>query len=163
MINQKMREELILEFRSWLVSNRSYLQSKLRKYNAIRYYIVTMALGFGVFVINTDFANPINLYWSIPVILFFVLSIIFSYQISERLSGLNELKALPIYKSETQSHWFQNISDMTGNSHSLLKDFNVAKAIKYSKRGRIHIPVYYSAMVCIADAVKDEKNTPEIT
>lgn len=162
MIKPESHEELIIQFRNWLILNRSYLHRKLQKYNAIRYYIVTMSIGCGVFAVNSAFEDPSNIFWSIPAALIFVLVIIFSHRISGYFSGIKELKELPIYKSESRFHWIQELSEITGASHSLLDDFNVAKEIKHSKKEHICIPVFFNAMICIADAVKDVGNAPKV-
>ena len=154
-------EATLLSFREWLLLNRTGLNDSLRKYNAVKYYVVTMGIGIGVFTTNSVFQNSEWLILKLVILTLLVLLVLLSGKISEALSGIKKYHKLDCAQSEIKGHWLQKLPGLTGKNSSLLQDVHVAKAVKLSKRGKFNLPVFYRALVFIADAVVDEEKERE--
>ncbi|MFA0809543.1 hypothetical protein [Microbulbifer epialgicus] len=147
--------ELFLEFRKWLDANRTELLAVIRKYNAIRNYIVTVSLGLMIFSLNEIIHNYSSVTWVLPMLILFTLLLFFSGSISEYFSLTSKLKHSPIYIYEKKISWMKDINKIIGDSNEILNDPNVYKAMKNSEKELIVIPVFFNAVISIVDTVRE--------
>jgi len=150
-------KSLILEFKDWLSSNRSDLNRTLRKYAAVKYYLVTLSIGIMIFAGNGLIAESGGRLWNIITIALMVFLILISSQIALLSSGAKKLTTIRAINIETSESWFKNIYVVVGEDSWLLNDFYVAKTIKKSKRNQFELISFLKSMVLISDAIIDER------
>jgi hypothetical protein len=154
-------ENNITEFRDWLLMNRSSIQNSLRKFKAAKSYFVTIAIGCSLFAAHSIYKTNDHHVASILCLLICGIILATSGRISESISGLKEFTKLPAYINEKNHFWLSGLPSLTGESHSLLSNSFVKKALKDSSNHSINKFIFFNALVLISDAVQDKIKTPE--
>jgi len=153
----------ILEFKDWLSSNRPELNRALRKYGAIKYYLVTMSIGIIIFAGNGLITGRSGLTWNLTALILVGVTLLFSSRIAFLCSGVKSLEDLPIVKLEISDRWFKHIDQVVGDESILLNDFYVTRSIKRSERNHFELISFLRSMVLISDAVIDERGEDKVT
>jgi len=154
-------ETNITEFRNWLLTNRTNLQNSLRKFKAAKSYFVIVSLGCIIFSAHAIYNSKEHYVAGILGILICGIVLAFSGKVSEFISGLKGFSNLPVYSNEKNEYWLSSLPSITGTSHSLLSNIFVKKAVKDSGKRSINLFIFFSALIVISDAVKDEIKTPD--
>lgn len=157
----KTAEENITEFRGWLLLNRTSLQNALRKYKAAKSYLVTLSVGCIIFAVHGIYKGNANFLVAIVGVCLLTIILLFSGKIAELLSGLKGFKNLPAHSEERGHHWLSTFPSLIGETHLLLKNIYVKKAVKDSSKKKINAFIFFNALVCISDAVREEVKAPE--
>jgi hypothetical protein len=155
----------ILEFKDWLSNNRPELNKTLRKYGAIKYYLVTISFGIIIFTSHELLTGKSGVTWNLAILILMVFLILYSSRIALFFSGSNSLADLASVKCEVSDRWFKNINQVVGDENILLSDFYVAKSIKLSMKSKFELVSFLRSMMLICDAVIDvrgEDNAPAL-
>lgn len=153
----------ILEFKDWLSSNRPELNRALRRYGAIKYYLVTISIGIIIFAGNGLISGRSGLAWNLVALILVGVTLLFSSRIAFIYSGAKSLEDLPIVKLEISDRWFKQINQVVGDESMLLNDFHVTRSIKRSERNHFELVSFLKSMVLISDAVIDERGEDKVT
>lgn len=149
--NGVMVESMLLEFKIWLDIHRIEINKILRKYSAIRNYLITISLGSLIFIVD-DWSSESALIKS-SLIFFMLILMLFSSQIAYWTSGADKLLDQRVFKLEKSIHWFKEIDIVLGSECYLLNDYYVAKTTKLSKKEKFDFFYYSKSMILIADSI----------
>ena len=151
--NNEAAKCCVLEFKDWLLDNRSQLNDILRKYRAVKYYLITLSLGLLIFIGNSIITGNKSSAWMALPIVAIMIVLGYSSKIASHVSGAKRLASLPAVASELHEPWFKDVSLLIGRNCPLLDDPYIAKAVQHSNRSRFEFFTFMTSLVLVADSL----------